>query len=172
MHIYLITGPQWIPQAYFDCHYRPIILQKIQEGSNFILGAAEGVDFFAQLLLSNEISENQHADRVTICNKGQKDGRMSQKFNLLNGFEKYPDRDHYMSKQADEVICIVPQYGGGTTGVLIPLLCFGGKMSFGEAKNVLEIIRKHSEPYSKELESQVSEVYKNRYLSHHPEDNL
>lgn len=142
--IILIAGPQWVPLGYFQKFYEARIRTAFEQDKSayFVLGAADGVDSFAQNLLAS-ICVGDDFDRVIIYNKGDKDGRVSPNFELVNGFESYPLRDAAMAEIATETIVCLPLYGGAVSGTVLPLLTVID--SDQNAKHTLERFREHSE---------------------------
>ena len=161
-NVLFVSGAQWVPVEYFNIYYRPILLRCIADDYHFIVGAADGVDQFTQELLVKHIAgKESRTSRVTVFNKKNKDGRLTLDFMLSNGYASYPERDLAAAQQATELLCILPQFGGGQSGVMIPLL-----ESMDEpltASNVLEKIRQNSEPFNAELVRKVSAVYQEFY---------
>lgn len=158
--VILITGPQWVNRGYFERFYEPDIRKEVDAGSSFILGAADGIDAFAQELLAELCPE-----RVTVCNKGAKDGRKSPRMALHNGFASYPDRDMHMAKECTNVICVLPQFGCGTTGALLPLLLsrFGAS---GSVNAITDFIRKSCEEWNETvLRDEIVPLYERLYPS-------
>lgn len=154
----LIAGPQWLGLGYFEHYYRSAILRCAADGCIFLVGAADGIDTFAQELLAELCPE-----RVIVCNKGTKDGRKSQRMSLRNGFASYPERDLHMAKECQGIICTLPQFGGGTTGALYPLLC----AQFGSAADsICASIREDSEKWDeKVLKELIAPLYEKLYPS-------
>jgi hypothetical protein len=154
----LITGPQWLGRGYFEHYYRNAILRCIADGCIFLVGAADGIDTFAQELLAERCPE-----RVIVCNKGTKDGRKSPRMSLRNGFASYPERDLHMAKECQAIICTLPQFGGGTTGALYPLL----RAQFGPtADSICASIREDSEKWDeKVLKEVIAPLYEKLYPS-------
>lgn len=139
----MITGPQWVTEGFFEAHYEGAIRKAADAGCWFMVGAAEGVDAFAQELLAELCPE-----RVIVCNKGTKDGRKSPLMCLRNGFASYPERDKHMANECTRAICTLPQYGGGTSGALYAIL----RAQFGsEAEEICSFIRKASEPWDEKV---------------------
>ena len=155
----LICGPQWIPIEYYDYHYRPRIQQHIDEGCTFIVGGANGVDMFAQQQLA---SAKLDATRVTVYNKGTKDGRVVFGFGLENGFTTYPQRDVAMAKKASDIVCVLPQLGGGQSGCIVPVLYDVDNPSVN-AEAILSKIRSFSEQYDSVLFEKIAAVYAAHY---------
>ena len=98
----MITGQQAeCSQERFDTFYKPAILEAHKQGADFVVGAADGVDAYAHALLADLCP-----DRVTVYDKGEKDGRgaAARGFKLVNGFDSYPDRDRAMRVQSSKII--------------------------------------------------------------------
>lgn len=71
----LISGPQWIDQAYYDRVYAPVVKAAFQNENNvFLVGTASGLDHFAQEQLSAlaeaSLDPVAAAARVTVFAKG------------------------------------------------------------------------------------------------------
>jgi hypothetical protein len=154
----LITGAQWVGPGFFEYYYRNAILRCVADGCVFLVGAADGIDTFAQELLAERCPE-----RVIVCNKGTKDGRKSPRMSLRNGFASYPERDLHMAKECQAIICTLPQFGGGTTGALYPLL----RAQFGPAADsICASIREDSEKWDeKVLKEVIAPLYEKLYPS-------
>lgn len=158
----MIYGQQWVPKSYFDKHYAERIKQVFlnEPDTRFVLGAAAGVDSFAQQLLM-ELCGHDHTAcaRVTVFDKAAKDGRLSSLFSLQNGFATYPERDAAMHSAASEHLCVLAQYGGATSGCayIVLLAHFHGNTE--KASGAAAALRLASEPYSKAQEQRVSDLY-------------
>ncbi len=163
MTLILITGPQWVPRGFFEQFYEKQIRAEFAAGNSFRVGAASGVDEFAQELLADLFATHAEAafTRVVVFNKGGKDGRKSSKFLLVNGFASYPERDAAMACGVDSVICTLPLFGGGVSGSVMPLLA---ALKPGEATH-LDVIRANSEPWwtQEQLDNHIIPLYKQLY---------
>jgi hypothetical protein len=162
--VVLITGPQWVPQSYFDFHYRPRIVEALARGATFVVGAAAGVDAMAQRLLASEPAMTTTTN-VVVYDKGTKDGRLSENFVLRNGFLTYPERDAAMAKAATSVICVLPQMGGGVSGALAPALTvvYKNEHDLRSPSAHLEAVRRLSEPYDEAIVARVRAIYDEHY---------
>jgi len=148
----MISGAQWVPRAFFDRFYRARIEQAAADGKNFVVGAADGVDAFAQEMLTALCP-----DRVTVYDKGARDGRRCDGFALRNGFASYPERDAAMlAACSGNVIAVLPQMGGACSGVL-PLVLPSC------TPDTLATLRAASELYDAVLFAQVAAVYAKHY---------
>lgn len=157
----LITGPQWVPRGYFQRHYEHVIRQLYAEGALFRLGAAEGIDAFAQELLAKLLVEGDAADRVTVYDKADKDGRKSPRFALVNGFASYPERDRAMARNCSTCVCVLPLYGGAVSGSLEPL--FHIELDDG-GDDERFVMRGKSEPWNREvIDQHIIPLYKQLY---------
>ncbi len=157
-----ISGAQWVPVEFFDIYYRPALLAYIADGYRFNVGGAKGVDTFAQQLLAEQIVDAaERARRVTVFDKGTHDGRFTPDFTLVNGCLSYPSRDLLASSTATKLLCVLPQFGGGQSGVMVPLLAAMNTPMTPES--ILTEIREHSESYQQELIDQVTAIYKAYY---------
>lgn len=146
--VILISGPQWVPLGFFQKFYEARIRTAFdQPNTRFVLGAANGVDLFAQRLL--EVLCTDDFSRVTVYNKKQADGRVSDKFGIINGYESFPLRDAAMAAMAavaTEMIVCLPLFGGGVSGTVMPLLKFHGK----DVKTT-DVLRQNSEPWNEDV---------------------
>ncbi len=161
--IILITGPQWVPRGFFEKFYGDRIRAEFAAGNSFRVGAASGVDEFAQELLADLFAMHGETDftRVVVFNKGDKDGRKSSKFLLVNGFASYPERDAAMAHGVNDVMCTLPLFGGGVSGSVVPLLT---ALSPLETK-AAALLRAHSEPWwtQEQLDTHIIPLYKLLY---------
>lgn len=166
--VVMISGPQWVSRDYYIEHYGQALLDWAKDGAHFVLGAADGIDAFAQQDLALMCRKNFiDGSRVTIFNKGEKDGRAHPDFELRNGFGSYPERDRAMCDAASVLLCKLPQYGGASGGTALNVL----RMAFGGDEELALIahtaLRAHSERFSAEqkqivmphVEAAYDEVY-------------
>ena len=175
----LITGQQWIPLGYFQFYYEPDIRKAFAEGKTFALGAGGNTDNFAQQLLAHlckTSGDETSFKRVTIFNKGDKDGRVDARFNLVNGFDSYPNRGVQMAARCKDRICHLAQWGGGVCGSLIELQVMQileegphegaptPQEAFVRSDKVLSLVRGASETWNADwLESEIIPMYKRLY---------
>lgn len=160
MSTLMIYGQQWLPRKYFEKHYAPHIERAFHKLTMFVIGAADGIDTFAQELLVKLCATDENAyRRVTIFNKGDKDGRLSSRFALVNGFATYPDRDVAMFRASTERLCVLAQFGGATSGCTFICLLehFGGDVD--KARDAHNALRRASEPHSETMEKIVKIIY-------------
>ena len=132
-NIVCISGPQWVDIAYFEIHYAGPITEEWNNGAEFVVGAAERIDQFAQQHLAELVSKSgsaEEARRVTVHDKAAKpgkdyvDGRLYSKFNLVNTYVDYTARDLAMARMANKLICVPPQFAGHTSGCMLVKLAF------------------------------------------------
>ena len=149
--VVLITGQQWVSFSFFAIHYEGPIRHAWSKGAHFVVGAADGIDRWAQALLSElAFPESQahgsldEAARVTVFDKGDKDGRVNTAFKLSNGYDSYQKRGEAMAKTATRTICVLAAYGAASSGALQDLLTAELKDAELAAK-VLATLRDHSE---------------------------
>jgi len=162
--ILMVYGHQWVPRAYFDRFYAPRITRAFaKKSTTFVVGAAPGVDTFTQELLARLCGDNdeQHC-RVSVFNRGERDYRVSSRFALVNGFSTYRDRDVAMFRASTARFCVFAQFGSATSGCAFVCLLdkFAGDVE--KATDVVDTMRALSEPYSKELEQELANVYAQR----------
>ena len=153
--VVFITGAQWVPKSFFENFYKPKLVEYVLEGAVFILGAADGIDTYTQEFF---VSEHVRPSRVTIYNKGEKDGRLCTEFGLKNGFQSYPERDQALSEDSDTLFAVLPQMGGGQSGVMQSVLQHylkDGK----KAAEILAHVRECSEPYDIKLFGMAKKMY-------------
>jgi hypothetical protein len=157
-----VSGAQWVPRGYFDRYYRPALQRYLDAGCAFIVGGAPGVDAFAQEMLRDALPDAAEAGRrVRVYNKATQDGRASPHFGLVNGFESYPARDAQALRDADEFFCVLPQFGGGQSGVMLSVL--EATETCTDGASALEFIRRRSEPFESALVQRVAAVYADFY---------
>lgn len=157
-----ITGPQWIPLGFFQKFYETKISVKFAQGAHFVLGAAEGVDMFSQQLLQHlcEKAGVSTFERVTIFNKGVKDGRLTQRFLLCNGFSSYPDRDTALAVGSTCDIVTLPLYGASVSGSVSPCMSARGL----DGDRVLAAQRSIAEPWDADfLLTAIVPIYEKLY---------
>lgn len=163
MTVVLVAGPQWVGPNYFAHFYVPLLDAAIAAGERFVLGDADGVDQMAQAYLAARV-DPQH---VTVYVKHGKLPRLAHSaFNRDDQSTSYPNRDARMASICTRTIVVLPQFGGGTGGTLVPLLCHqlqAEKQDSVEAcvttLTVTTIIRKFSEPADVDLTNVVSALY-------------
>ena len=121
--VVMVSGQQWVSRRFFEQHYTHKLLAHAAQNARFVLGAADGVDTYAQQTLA-ELCDAGLLDpeRVTIFNKGAKDGRALSTFRLRNGFASYPERDRAMCVESSVLVCTLAQYGCGTSGAALNVL--------------------------------------------------
>lgn len=174
----LITGQQWVDLHYFEIHYAPVIQEAFAAGRSFGLGAGEGVDKLAQELLARlcGLDDTAYA-RVTVYDKGAKDGRVDKRFRLSNGYESYPKRDVAMAIACGaKPIAVLAQYGSAATGSQLPLLvrhlmsspvCAWSGQTLEAvvelATSIHEMQRKHCEPWNEATLGAVKQMYERIY---------
>ena len=116
---FVISGPRWIPQDYFDQFYRPPIEKAFRDpASRFVLGDAEGTDRFAQSLL-RELGAG--ADRVTIfIRSGKKASYAAQGFTVDDFSESDAELAQRLGLRSKHPICVLPLFGTllATSGVM------------------------------------------------------
>ena len=156
--VVFISGPQWLPRGYYNAYYRARVNDAYKRGARFVVGAGKGIDACAQ----EHLATLDKAD-VTVHNTGSRDGRLSKTFTLVNGHATFVDCDRAMTHAATEAVCVLPQYGGGQSGALIPALTRCGNVDDAAAPRILTAIRRHSEPYSAEMMRDVRAVYEKHY---------
>jgi len=130
--VVMITGQQEeCTKERFDTFYKPAILHHFHAGCRFVLGAADGADYYAMLLLQ----DIRAGDRVTVYDKEDKDGRgaVARGFNLVNGFASYPHRDGAMHDRAEYVVAYLFENatGSGTFGNVLSFALDRGCQSLG-----------------------------------------
>ncbi len=132
--VVMISGPTKITKTLFDTHYAPLIKVRVDEGASFVIGGAEGVDYFAQELLF-ELG----AKYVTVFDKGTQDNcRHKDVFSHQNGFATYPERDRHMTSISNTDIAFVSMSGGGS-GTMQNI--FRRKYGADMARELTELIR-------------------------------
>jgi len=151
----MISGPQWVSQKFYNKHYLARLFALAAGQAKFVVGAADGVDTYAQKDLAR-LCENGLLDpqRVTVFNKGDKDGRVHPDFLLCNGFRSYPERDRAMCDVATELICKLPQFGGASGGTALNVLRF----AFGGREEQAQIAHKALRSYSERFDSDQKRV--------------
>lgn len=159
----MVFGQQWVPRSYFEEYYASAIERAFADPTmTFVVGAAEGIDRFTQELLVKlcavDVDDTAYR-RVTVYNKSDKDGRLSPRFWLVNGFVTYPDRDVAMFRASTTRWCVLAQFGGATSGCAFICLLdhFAGDVD--KARDVAGVLRMASEPYSHELEEKAKGLY-------------
>ncbi len=172
-----ISGPEWVPRAYYDYFYADDIETYAQRGCKFVLGAAGGIDLFAQEQL---LALGINGAHVSVYNKGDKDGRISPLFTLVNGFEDYPTRDRALVDASTFLLAVLPQMDGGQSGVLQSVLSsvhpecvdvtgdivLPAQCTPEEATSTLACVRRFSEPAAdKELSNAITKVYDDYYTA-------
>lgn len=169
--VVLISGNQWVPEGFFQKFYMDKIREEFAKGSRFVVGAAKGLDYFSQeelRRLCESSNDDENYKRVTVFNKEDKDGRVCDKFALVNGFPTYPARDMAMARVATRKIVTLAQYGGATGGSLVPLLAVNLPSVVGvtpsDAPKILDVLRENSEPWSEEvIENYIKPLYEKLY---------
>jgi hypothetical protein len=147
MSVVFITGAQWLGEGVFEKFYAPKIKAAFaRKDTTFVLGAANGVDMMAQLLLVKLCEQEGDFDRVTIYDKGAKDGRICMRFKLQNGFASYPERDVGLFANSNERIVFLPQYGSAASGVMLTVLLEIFDGDYERASAAHKKIRLLSEP--------------------------
>lgn len=147
--VVMVSGPQWVSRDYYVEHYTGELYALAALNTRFVLGAADGIDTYAQEDLA-AMCEAGTLDptRVTIFNKGAKDGRVHSQFALQNGFASYPERDRAMCELSTKLLCRLPQYGGGTGGTALNVL----RLAFGGDEDNAQIAHKALRVYSERLD--------------------
>lgn len=130
--VVMITGQQEeCTKERFDTFYKPAIMHHNDAGKHFVLGAADGADYYAMLLLQDIGA----GDRVTVYDKGEKDGRgaVARGFKLVNGFGSYPQRDGAMRARAGYVVAYLFENatGSGTFENVLSFALERGGQSLG-----------------------------------------
>lgn len=171
--ILLLCGPQWIPRDYFDGCDRIRIDAAFRAGARFCVGAAEtGFDQYAQALLVQlclDSRDESSFSRITVYNKGAKDGRLDARFQLANGYASYPARDKAMGMLCDGYIATLPAYANGSGGSLLPVMvfeCRRAKVPNPEvvAEALFNAIRTTSEPWDEAyVRDTIAPLYQTRY---------
>lgn len=149
----LITGPQWCGTGFFKTYYAPLIDKRLRENPNgtWLVGAAEGIDNYATSLL---LLRGVALEKITIYTKSGHQDRVNRAFTGIKVdfvATSYPDRDRRMAHAANDIICVLPQYGGAVTGSLLPLLTFlnarpKAACARDEVLSTTETLRAYSEP--------------------------
>lgn len=165
----LITGPQWVGPNYFAHFYVPQIYSILAQGTDikFVLGDADGVDQLAQAYLAKHVTPKN----VTVYIKHGKQARLVHpEFKVDDVAPSYPERDLRMAGVSSVFIAVLPQFGGGTTGALVPLMVplmqnrvSGEQNANCAALSIVERIRQFSEPADKDLTAVVSALYEAWY---------
>jgi hypothetical protein len=158
--VYLITGPQNVGPIYFKRYYMPLIDSALTHcpPCRFVLGDANGVDQLAQAYLAEK---GMPGTRVTIFIKHGKVVRIhNPAWSVDDSAETYPDRDIIMAREATHTIVCLPQFGGATTGALMPLLAVSANTRpdmWNHCQNceridfITEELRDSSEPFNSYL---------------------
>lgn len=181
----LITGQQWPTEQFIERFYGDKIRAAFFVGKRFAVGGADGVDRYAQQLLADLCAasgDESTYKRVTVYMKGERDGRLDQRFVLKNGYESYPDRDIDMGKDCDEAIYCSARYESGVTGALLPWLIVTRKALRKQAianneplstikmsELIIECVaicnamREACEPHSDEISKPIKAIYNEIY---------
>lgn len=90
-----ISGHTDLSQELFDRYYAPEILKKVEEGSGFVMGCANGADRLAFNLLFPKVP-----NKVTLYQKGYNLPEWVPKdfTNVVYGFSTWSERDEMMTK--------------------------------------------------------------------------
>lgn len=125
----MITGQkEECTQERFDAYYKPAIIFALEAcGASFVMGAAEGVDAMARVLLLAHTEA-----QVTVFDKGDKDGSgngpLPAHWKIVNEFASYPDRDNAMINTATNIIAYLFE-NAVTSGT------WGNLMKFAQQKS-------------------------------------
>lgn len=139
----MISGHTDLTPSEFETYYRPKIDNYIAKGYSFVLGGAEGADKLAQLYLASTVDLSKF--KVTVYDKGQQNNVHDSRFEHVNGFSSYPERDAAMTAVSSVDICILRQKGGAGSGTAANIY----RRAFGDdvAKKLIKLIRSNSMPY-------------------------
>jgi len=166
-----ISGPQWVPQSFFDLRYVPLLdAALLDEHALFFVGdAAKGVDAYAQQFF---IAKNIEHKLTVVLKKGAVPTKRAQNFKIIELGKDYPERDILMARlaTAPRPIVVLPQFGGGTGGAIVPILAKfaqsleldGCVLPADFARTLAGLLRNHSEPPDPELESVMSQLQHQR----------
>ena len=129
-----ISGHTDLSFDLFKQYYIPKINKYLQQNNKFIIGDALGADKFAQEYLS------QFNENVTIYDKGDQNNKFIKKFNHINRFKSFSERDCFMTNNSDIDITFLrnDEYAMASwTSINLIRRKYGDKIS----KNVFNILR-------------------------------
>jgi hypothetical protein len=149
--IVCISGQSWISTAFWHLYYAEEVTAAFILGAHFLVGAQEGVDRHAQMLLADLCAQERGTsyDRVTVVLPDSEDvtaeeiesACFDKRFALVRKGTGYKSRDEWMVKQATKTIIHLSPIEGGVSGCLIGVL-LGAGFTMEQAKKAFEAIRK------------------------------
>jgi hypothetical protein len=144
----LITGSTELSEEDFNKYYVPKIGEIIKSDVFIVVGGASGCDHLAKLYLADKIPSNH----ITVYDKGDQNhseicvNQTLYKFQHINGFISYPERDQAMIDIADDIIGFIYQYAGGGSGTMQNIFIMEEK-KIGRnlrANEIVLLTRKHT----------------------------
>jgi len=97
MTTYFISGHTNLTAEEFNMHYKDKIVEKVKEGSRFLIGDSRGADFLARKFLRGY-------SEVIIYHVGSKPKGLTYDFKIKSGFEDDESRDIAMTNDSSEDI--------------------------------------------------------------------